>query len=83
MNRQERRAFRKAHKGKHGLACGCSGMVRLSTVLLCPDCSEEIPVDVWMPSSGLVGDTRDVGTWCPACDSSVEGLALIVDRVDA
>ena len=80
MNREQRRAAKRKHR-KHFRGCSCSGIVRLSTVLVC-SCGQEVDFDYWMPSSGLVGETRQVGCYCPSCDGDVEGLALIVDRAD-
>lgn len=78
MNRAERRALRKSRKGSHGYDCGCPHLGNLVGVLVC-SCGAEHPVDVWMPTSGNVGDYREVGTWCRACDDEVVGQALIVD----
>ena len=53
-----------------------------SAVLVCPECGEVFHWDVWLPSSGQVGEYRQVGTFCGDCDADLEGLALITDRVD-
>jgi len=62
--------------------CGCDGLGNFAGALVCSCCTRVIRIDVWMPTAGQVGETRLMGTGCPACGSEVEGQVLIADKRD-
>jgi len=77
MNRAERRAMARAARKGHGFDCGCSGLGHFVGSLKC-SCGYFVPVDVWMPTSAGVGETRFMGGSCPLCDAEAEGWVEVV-----
>ena len=80
MNRADRRAFRRAHKGGH---VGCACVPRLLTPVerqhVCPSCgqSSDAPEYVVMPTAAEVGSIKTVYVSCQGCAAEVEFLFLV------
>jgi hypothetical protein len=47
-------------------------------ILVC-SCGLSREIDAWMPTSGAVGEKREAGVSCIACDEEAVGLVEIVE----
>ena len=83
MNRKQRRESakdtRRAHRG-HGFDCGCTHLGLLLFEGQCEKCGFTYTNEGWMPTTGLIGDRREMGASCPTpgCDGDVEGFGVVM-----
>jgi hypothetical protein len=83
MNRRDRRdavkEIRRAHRG-HGFACSCTHLGLLLFEGDCPKCGVAYSLEGWMPTSGMIGDRREMGAPCPGrgCGGELEGVAVVM-----
>jgi hypothetical protein len=63
------------------LSCGCSHLAVIEFDATCGECGGRVREHVTLPSSGQVGDSREVGASCP-CGGEAEGIGTIVEILD-
>jgi hypothetical protein len=76
--RSQRRGAADQPAAAAGLSCGCSQLVVIDFQAVCADCGSPVRDRVVIPSSGRVGDTREVGASC-ACGGEAAGSGVIVE----
>jgi hypothetical protein len=63
------------------MSCGCSHLAVIEFDATCGDCEGQVREHVVLPSSGQLGDTREVGASCP-CGGDAARVGTIVEILD-
>lgn len=75
--RRPRRPVGPAHDVGHGgLDCGCEQLVQMEMRVTCAACGRQWTDVAALPSSGGIGDEREVWASC-ACGGDAQGVGII------
>lgn len=64
----------------HPPDCDCEAVGHLVGSVECESCGREQGFDVWLPTSGAVGESREVFRSCSFCPGEASGFAKVTDR---
>jgi hypothetical protein len=84
VNRRERRQTARKVRAGHARVeteCGCTHLGLLVFEGHCSECGQAYVTEGWMPTSGLIGDSREMGySACPTpgCDGDLHGVGVIM-----